>query len=104
MTDLLLAGGHGLQLLERGPEHGPSKAQADGRSGGLSRNSTQKVVVFSNYADASVRKRCAQLGVDAVFDKSTQLNDLLDYCTRMDARLRARLQARPAFEAAPGLP
>jgi DNA-binding NarL/FixJ family response regulator len=42
--------------------------------------SSQKIVVFSNYINASVRKRCAQLGVDAVFDKSTEIDALVDYC------------------------
>ncbi|AMO22446.1 hypothetical protein GCM10027034_28030 [Ramlibacter solisilvae] len=41
----------------------------------------QKIVVFSNYVNASVRKRCAQLGVDAVFDKSTEIDALVDYCS-----------------------
>jgi hypothetical protein len=27
-----------------------------------------------------VRKRCAQIGVDAVFDKSTEIDALVDYC------------------------
>lgn len=74
VADLLLAGGHGLQLLEQlqAPRQG------------------QKVIVFSNYADAGVRKRCAQLGVDAVFDKSTELDALVDYCARLGARQPAR--------------
>ena len=42
---------------------------------------TQKIVVFSNYINASVRKRCAQIGVDAVFDKSTEIDALVDYCS-----------------------
>jgi DNA-binding NarL/FixJ family response regulator len=41
---------------------------------------TQKVVVFSNHATQDVRWRCAQLGADAVFDKSTEIEALLDYC------------------------
>ena len=45
------------------------------------RKPTQKIVVFSNYINASVRKRCAQLGVDAVFDKSTEIDALVDYCS-----------------------
>ena len=44
------------------------------------RRPNQKIVVFSNYINASVRKRCAQLGVDAVFDKSTEIDSLVDYC------------------------
>ena len=40
----------------------------------------QKVVVLSNYATADIRQRCAQLGVDAVFDKSNEIDALVDYC------------------------
>lgn len=40
----------------------------------------QKMVVLSNYATPDVRMRCAQLGVDAVFDKSKEIEDLVDYC------------------------
>lgn len=44
------------------------------------RQSKQKVVVLSNYATADIRQRCAQLGVDAVFDKSNEIDALVDYC------------------------
>jgi len=37
-------------------------------------------VVLSNYATADVRQRCAALGVDAVFDKSNEIDALVDYC------------------------
>lgn len=47
----------------------------------------QKIVVFSNYINASVRKRCAQLGVDAVFDKSTEIDSLVDYCAHQCFRI-----------------
>lgn len=40
----------------------------------------QKVVVLSNYATPDVRTRCKELGVDAVFDKSNEIDGLLDYC------------------------
>ena len=40
----------------------------------------QKMVVLSNYATPDVRMRCAQLGVDAVFDKSNEIEALVDYC------------------------
>lgn len=36
-------------------------------------------VVFSNHAHASVRERCRILGADAFFDKTFQMDDLLDY-------------------------
>ena len=47
------------------------------------RKSTQKVVVLTNYATSDVRKRCTQLGVDAVFDKSNELENLIDYCLQL---------------------
>jgi CheY-like chemotaxis protein len=39
-----------------------------------------KVVVLSNNATADKRKRCTQLGADAVFDKSNEIDALLEYC------------------------
>ena len=45
----------------------------------------QKMVVLSNYATPDVRMRCAQLGVDAVFDKSNEIDALVDYCIQQAA-------------------
>ena len=50
-----------------------------------SRRPTQKVVVLSNYATPDIRQRCAQLGVDAVFDKSNEIDALIDYCIDQSA-------------------
>lgn len=49
------------------------------------RPSRQKVVVLSNYATADIRQRCAQLGVDAVFDKSNEIDALVEYCLKQSA-------------------
>ena len=38
------------------------------------------MVVLSNYATEDMRKRCAQLGADAVFDKSNEIDALVEYC------------------------
>jgi len=43
-------------------------------------------VVFSNHAHASVRERCRMLGADAFFDKTFQMDDLLDYLQGAAAR------------------
>ncbi len=56
------------------------------------RLSNQKMVVLSNYATPDVRMRCAQLGVDAVFDKSNEIEALVDYCI---AHSEARATSRP---------
>ena len=45
------------------------------------RKHNQKVIVLSNYATEDIRQRCAQLGVDAVFDKSNEIDDLVSFCT-----------------------
>jgi len=45
-----------------------------------SRRANQKVVVLSNYATPDIRRRCAEFGVDAVFDKSNEIDALVDFC------------------------
>lgn len=50
----------------------------------------QRVVVLSNYATPDVRMRCAQLGVDVVFDKSNEIDALLDYCIAQGDAASAR--------------
>lgn len=47
------------------------------------RKPTQKVVVLTNYATSDVRRRCAQLGADAVFDKSNEIDALIDFCLNL---------------------
>ncbi|SEA92044.1 response regulator transcription factor [Variovorax sp. YR216] len=54
----------------------------------MSRRPGQKVVVLSNYATPDIRKRCAQFGVDAVFDKSNEIDGLIDFCIAQSAALR----------------
>jgi DNA-binding NarL/FixJ family response regulator len=40
-------------------------------------------VVLTNYASADIRRRCAALGADRVFDKSCELEELITYCARV---------------------
>jgi DNA-binding NarL/FixJ family response regulator len=44
---------------------------------------TQKMIVYSNYATTTMRERCLELGADAVFDKSTEIEQLLEYCMNL---------------------
>ncbi len=70
IVDLFLKQGSGLGVLEACRK----------------RRAAQRVVVLSNYATADMRKRCAQLGADAVFDKSNEIDALVEYCiTQADA-------------------
>lgn len=62
----------------------------------------QKMVVLSNYATPDVRMRCAQLGVDAVFDKSNEIDALVDYCVQHSTAPAVLESGQPL--AAPGQP
>jgi DNA-binding NarL/FixJ family response regulator len=64
IIDLFLKQGSGLGVLAACKDRKPG----------------QKVVVLSNYATTDIRQRCAQLGVDAVFDKSNEIDALVDFC------------------------
>lgn len=69
IVDLLLLEGSGLAVL----------------SGCRNREPYQKVVLLTNYATPEVRKRAAELGADAIFDKSNELDELLAYCVEQTA-------------------
>ncbi|MBE7369487.1 response regulator [Ramlibacter pallidus] len=70
IVDLFLKQGSGIGVLEA--------CQQRGRG--------QRVVVLSNYATADMRRRCSDLGADAVFDKSNEIDALVDYCLALSER------------------
>jgi DNA-binding NarL/FixJ family response regulator len=43
------------------------------------------MVVLSNYATSEMRRKCLELGAARVFDKSNEIDDLLNYCCRLAA-------------------
>lgn len=51
------------------------------------RHPTQKMVVLSNHATREIRWRCVQLGADAVFDKTTEIDALVEYCLAQSVKL-----------------
>ena len=67
IVDLFLKQGSGLGVLEACRARPPE----------------QRVVVLSNYATADMRKRCLQLGANAVFDKSNEIDALVEYCIQL---------------------
>lgn len=64
IIDLFLKRGSGMSLLPKARLLQPEA----------------KIVVLSNYATADMRRRCAELGADRVFDKSSELDELIAYC------------------------
>ena len=73
IVDLFLKRGSGLGVLEAARDLG------DGPS----------LVVLSNHATPEMRRRCLALGADRVFDKSNEIDALVDYCEEL-ARRRTR--------------
>ncbi|MBA3592805.1 MAG: response regulator transcription factor [Pseudomonadota bacterium] len=65
VVDLFLEKGNGLGVLRKCRQRAP----------------VQKVVVLSNYATDDIRNRCLACGADAIFDKSTELDQFIDYCS-----------------------
>ena len=63
IVDMFLTQGSGLGIVEQLARRRPY----------------QKVVVLSNYATEAMRERCVSLGVDAVFDKSQELEEFTVY-------------------------
>jgi DNA-binding NarL/FixJ family response regulator len=43
-------------------------------------------VVLSNYTSPDVRRRCAELGAQRVFDKSDEIDALLSHCAGLASR------------------
>lgn len=64
ILDLYLKKGNGLKVLHATENRQPH----------------QKIVVLSNYVTPEIRTECIALGANAVFDKSTELAELLEYC------------------------
>ena len=69
IIDIFLKRGSGLGVL---------------RDAGSFRNGA-KLVVLSNYATPEMRRKCLDLGADEVFDKSDQIDALIQYCGRLAA-------------------
>src|SRR3954470_17977021 len=85
IIDLFLREGSGMNVLEACRRRRPG----------------QKVVVLSNHSSRDVRWRCQQLGADAVFDKSTELEALVDYCAKLRDQVQGGAAAGSAAVTAP---
>jgi DNA-binding NarL/FixJ family response regulator len=74
VVDLFLREGSGLDLLRRlhRQPHPPTR------------------VVLSNYANADLRRQCLALGAERVFDKSGDIDELIDYCQSLATRASPR--------------
>lgn len=70
VIDMFLKSGSGVGVLRRARQ--------------LDKKMT--LVVLSNYAIPTLRSTCLRLGAAKVFDKSTELDDLIEYCARLADR------------------
>ena len=64
IVDLFLKQGSGLGVLEAARRLGEGP----------------NLVVLTNHATPETRRRCLALGADRVFDKSNEIDSLIDYC------------------------
>jgi len=71
IVDLFLGDGSGLGVLRAMHQ----------------RSKPLRAVVLSNYANPEVRQRCIELGAERVFDKSSDIEELLAYCRETAASL-----------------
>ena len=71
IVDIFLKGGSGLGVIRA----------TQGRSQGRS------LVVLSNYATQDIRRKCLELGANRVFDKSNEIEALIQYCDDLAAGL-----------------
>jgi DNA-binding NarL/FixJ family response regulator len=69
IVDIFLKSGSGLGVLRT--------------SNGLPQR--HKMVVLSNYATPDIRRKCLDLGADRVFDKSNDIDPLIEYCAQLAA-------------------
>ena len=84
VIDMFLRNGNGLEVLRAF----------------RSRRPDQHMLVLTNYATVEIRLKAIDAGADAVFDKSTELEALVDYC----ARHRKQVDAAPVAVSATVLP
>lgn len=70
VVDLFLRQGNGLGVVNALQQRPKSK----------------KLLVLSNYATADVRERCHQLNANAIFDKSNEIDALIDFCINLNTR------------------
>jgi DNA-binding NarL/FixJ family response regulator len=68
VVDLFLREGSGLTVLRACKERAPH----------------QRMVVLTNYPTEEMRRRSLELGADALFDKSNQLDLFFEWCLRID--------------------
>lgn len=80
VVDILLKVGNGLQVLRA----------ARGRRG------DQHVIVLTNYATQDIRQRSIECGADAVFDKSTEIDQFMELCRRYSAEQTAEAAHSPS--------
>ena len=67
IVDLFLSDGSGLAVVDATQK----------------RSEVQRVIVLSSYTTAPMREKCRVLGADRVFDRATQVSELIAYCTAL---------------------
>ena len=80
IVDVFLRSGTGLGVLQAAQQLGVRARR----------------VVLTNYATEEMRRRCASLGAERVFDKSRELDDLISYCAELAEHAASASASVPA--------
>lgn len=80
IVDVVLRSGSGLGVLRQAARQ----------------SAPRRFVVLTNYATADMRERCRTLGADRVFDKSSELDELIAYCDAMGGAMASQAAPRGA--------
>jgi two-component system, OmpR family, response regulator len=85
VVDLFLNQGNGLNVLTR------CRSQCESKN----------IVVLTNYATVDIRRHCITLGANAVFDKSTELEEFGRYACSVGAQLQLRAKTATSARLSP---
>jgi DNA-binding NarL/FixJ family response regulator len=84
IVDIFLKGGSGLGVLRAAKEL----------------KQCHTLVVLSNYATPDMRRKCQELGADRIFDKSNEIEALIEYCGQL-ATSKSSKTGEPGHDGAP---
>ena len=79
ITDIFLKHGSGLGVLRAMADHGQGT----------------RLIVLSNYATPDMRRKCLALGASRVFDKSNDIDALIQYCSALADGAQAACVLQP---------
>lgn len=86
IIDIFLKSGSGLGVLQAAALQACTEEAPARQPGGRLRR-RRRLVVLSNYTSNEIQQCCLRMGADRVFDKSQDVDALIDYCDGLAQRV-----------------